>query len=246
MFYDVFCIFLLKVLVKMQYLKDIFYLFYPNLCVNCDVNLLESEKYLCTFCSNEIPIIENNAYVNSTLLAPFYGKVLINNVRCFMYYQKHGIAKKIIHELKYKNQPEIGEFIANWFGSQLKESAIFKDVDYIVPVPLHKKKLKKRGYNQLTKFGKTLSSILNIEYEEQILIKSSIAKTQTFKHRFERFSDSKTKFKLTDFKVFENKHILLIDDVITTGATLVACCNELLKVKNITISIATIAYTKKG
>ncbi len=230
----------------MQYLKDIFYLFYPNLCVNCNVNLLQSEKHLCISCSNELPIIKDNAHVNVTLLAVFYGKVIVKNVRCFMYYQKHGITQKIIHELKYKNQPEIGAFIANWFGNQLKESGVFKNVDYILPVPLHKKKLKKRGYNQLTKFGKTLSDILNIEYKEEILIKSSIAKTQTFKHRFERFSDSKTKFKLTDFKVFENKHILLIDDVITTGATLVACCNELLKVKNITISIATMAYTKKG
>ena len=230
----------------MQYLKDIFYLFYPNLCVNCLVNLLQSEKYLCVACSNDLPIIDDNEHVNVTLLATFYGKVLINKVRCFMYYQKHGVVQKIIHELKYKNQPEIGVFIANWFGHQLNEQGVFKDVDYIVPVPLHKNKLKQRGYNQLTKFGETLSAILNIEYKTGILVKSSIAKTQTFKHRFERFSDTKTKFKLTDFKVFENKHILLIDDVITTGATLVSCSKELLKSQNITISIATMAYTKKG
>lgn len=229
----------------MQYLKDIFYLFYPNLCVNCKITLLQNEQFLCAICCNELPIIDDNEYVNLTLLSPFYGKVIVKNVRSFMYYQKQGITQKIIHELKYKNQPEIGVFIANWFGSQLKESDVFNNVDYIIPVPLHKKKLKKRGYNQLTKFGESLSDILNIEYKAGVLIKSSIAKTQTFKHRFERFSDSKTNFKLTNFKVFENKHILLIDDVITTGATLVACCNELLKVKNITISIATMAYTKK-
>ncbi len=230
----------------MQYLKDIFYLFYPNLCVNCSISLLQNENYLCTNCCNELPIIDENEHVNVTLLSNFYGKVLIKDMRSFVYYQKHGITQKMIHQLKYKNQPEIGMFIGNWFGEKLKESGVFNDVDYIVPVPLHRKKLKTRGYNQLTKFGETLSTILNIEYKPDILVKSSIAKTQTFKQRFERFSDNKTIFNLTDIELFENKRILLIDDVITTGATLVACSKELLKTKNITISIATMAYTKKG
>ncbi|CAM1349419.1 ComF family protein [Tenacibaculum insulae] len=230
----------------MQYLKDIFYIFYPNLCVNCSVSLLQNEEYLCTICSNELPIINEDKHVNIGLLSTFYGKVLVKNVRSFMFYQKHGIAQKIIHQLKYKNQPELGVFIANWFGESLKNAKIFDEVDFIIPVPLHQKKLKKRGYNQVTKFGQTLSKILNIEYKSGVLIKTSVAKTQTFKHRFERFSDTKTTYKLIDADVFKNKHVLLIDDVITTGATLVACCNELAKTKNITISIATMAYTKKG
>ncbi|MGB1041859.1 MAG: ComF family protein [Tenacibaculum sp.] len=163
-----------------------------------------------------------------------------------MFYQKGGVTQKIIHQLKYKQQPEIGVFIAKWFGSLLKEEAVFKNIDFIVPVPLHEKKIKKRGYNQVTLFGETLSAILNTTYKPDVLVRKSLSKTQTFKHRFERFSNNNTKFVLTDKTMFEHKHILLIDDVITTGATLVSCCEELLKTKNITISIATIAYTKKG
>lgn len=230
----------------MRYLKDIFYIFYPNLCVNCEIILLQSENYLCTACNNELPIIGDNGYTNTSLLSIFSGKILIEDVRSFLYYQKLGITQNIIHQLKYKNQPELGEFIGGWFGVLLKDSKVFNQIDYIVPVPLHKNKLKKRGYNQVTKFGETLSAILDIEYKPNVLIKSSSAKTQTLKQRFERFSDNKTMFKLTDTALFENKHILLIDDVITTGATLVACSEELLKTKNITISIATMAYTKKG
>ena len=229
----------------MQFFKDIFYLFYPNLCINCDNSLLQSETYLCLNCNNKLPIINSIDYKNIASTT-FYGKVVVKNVSSFLYYQKDGITQKIIHQLKYKNQPELGVFIGKWFGDKLKELAIFKDVDYIIPVPLHKSKLKKRGYNQLTMFGEALSEILNIEYKSDVLVKTSIAKTQTFKQRFERFANNKTKFNLTDLHVFENKHILLIDDVITTGATLVSCSNELLKTKNITISIATMAYTKKG
>ncbi|MCF2874932.1 MULTISPECIES: ComF family protein [unclassified Tenacibaculum] len=228
----------------MRLLKEIFYLFYPNLCVNCTLTLLQNEKHLCTTCNNDLPIIDDNPYTNVTMLSTFYGKVPIKSIRSFLYYQKHGITQKIIHELKYKNQQQIGVFLANRFGYLLKESNIFNHVDYILPVPLHPKKLKNRGYNQLTKFGQTLSEVLDIKYIPDILIKVSVSKTQTFKKRFDRFSNNKTKFKLTSYTFFEKKHVLLIDDVITTGATLENCCKELLKTKDITISIATMAYTK--
>ncbi|WP_420552105.1 ComF family protein [Tenacibaculum aiptasiae] len=228
----------------MRLLKEIFYLFYPNLCVNCTLTLLQNENYLCTTCNHDLPIIDDNPHTNVTMLSTFYGKVPIKNVRSFLYYQKHGITQKIIHELKYKNQQQIGIFLANRFGNKLKESGVFNNIDYIIPVPLHSKKLKTRGYNQLTKFGQTLSEILKVKYIPDILIKVSVSKTQTFKKRFERFSNNKTKFKLTNYTFLEKKHVLLIDDVITTGATLENCCKELLKTKDITISIATMAYTK--
>lgn len=229
----------------MQFFKDILYLFYPNLCVGCSNNLLQNEKIICSFCRHELPIIEFNKLNNKKLKSIFIGKIPIKKVRSFLYYRKHGKVQHLIHELKYKNQEEIGKVVGLWFGNLLRENNTFGNVDYIIPVPLHRKKLKKRGYNQLTKFGKSLSEILNIEYISGILIKTSITKTQTFKKRFERFSDSNTKFKLINTSIFEDKHVLLIDDVITTGATLEACCKELLKTKNITISIATMAFTEK-
>lgn len=229
----------------MQFLKEIFYLFYPNLCANCEKTLLQNETFVCTICINDLPIIDDNKHTNVTLMSNFYGKVPVQAVRSFLFYRKKGVTQKLIHQLKYKNQPEIGLFIADWFGEKLKKLNIFVDVDYIIPVPLHSKKFKKRGYNQVTMFGERLSDILNIEYKSDILIRTSKNKTQTLKQRFERFSNNKTKFKLVDTTFFENKHVLLIDDVITTGATLEACVNELLKTQNITISVATMAYTQK-
>ncbi|AZJ34625.1 ComF family protein [Tenacibaculum singaporense] len=229
----------------MQFLKEIFYLFYPNLCVNCEITLLQNETFLCTICKNDLPIIDDNKHTNVTLMSNFYGKVPIQAVHSFLFYKKKGVTQKLIHQLKYKNQPEIGIFIADWFGERLKALNTFVDVDCIIPVPLHSKKLKNRGYNQVTMFGERLSDILNVEYKPDILIRTSKTKTQTLKQRFERFSNNKTKFKLVDTTLFENKHVLLIDDVITTGATLEACANELLKAQNIKISVATMAYTQK-
>ncbi|MEE4000081.1 ComF family protein [Tenacibaculum sp. FZY0031] len=229
----------------MQFLKEIFYLFYPNLCVNCEITLLQNETFLCTICKNDLPIIDDNKHINVTLMSNFYGKVPIQNVRSFLFYKKNGVTQKLIHELKYKKQQAIGVFIADWFGEKLKIMNTFAEVDYIVPVPLHLKKLRSRGYNQVTMFGERLSDILSIEYIPNVLIRTSKTTTQTLKQRFERFSNSNTKFKLVNTTLFENKHVLLIDDVITTGATLEACANELLKTKNITISVATMAYTQK-
>ncbi|MFL0094619.1 ComF family protein [Tenacibaculum maritimum] len=228
----------------MQLLKDIFYLFFPNSCVTCNKALLQNELILCIQCRHKLPIISYNDYTNNKVVTSFYGRVPINKAVSFFYYQKQGITQRLIQELKYKNNQKIGAFIGNWLGHQLKESNEFNNIDYIIPVPLHPKKLKKRGYNQLTLFGESLSKILNITYKPNLLIKKSMTHTQTLKHRLNRFSNTSTSFSLNTPTVLANKHILLIDDVITTGATIEACCNELLKVPNITISIATMAYTE--
>ena len=149
-----------------------------------------------------------------------------------------------LEQIKYKNNESVGEFLGEWFGQKLLETAKFNDIDYIIPVPLHKKKLRQRGYNQLTKFGERLSTILDIEYLEDVLIRSSASKTQTFKNRVERFKNLITNFSIVDTELIKNKHVLLIDDVVTTGATLEACCKQLLKAENIKISIVTIALTE--
>ncbi|TYP99770.1 ComF family protein [Tenacibaculum adriaticum] len=229
----------------MQLLKDISRLFYPDLCLNCDKNLLYKESILCSFCRHDLPQINLKNYQNNEITDIFYGRTAIKKGASFLYFRKKGITKQLIHHLKYKNRQDVGTFIGNWFGYELDKSNEFKNIDYIVPVPLHSSKLKKRGYNQLTTFGNSLSTTLKTPYLPDVLLRISSTKTQTFKKRFERFSSTTTKFNLTNTSVFENKHVLLIDDVITTGATLEACCNELLKSKNITISIITMAFTEK-
>lgn len=228
----------------MLFLKEVFHLFYPKLCVVCERKLIENEKVLCIFCRHDLPIIEETNYQKNKITELFYGRIPIEKGISFLSFRKKGKVKDLIHQLKYKGNQEIGVFLGDWFGEILKENKEFNEVDVIVPVPLHQKKLRQRGYNQVTKFGERLSEILKIPYEPKVLIRTSFGKTQTFKNRFARFKDIETTFLLTDTSCFEKKHILLIDDVITTGATLEACCNELLKTKNVKISILTMAFTE--
>tara|TARA_B100000767_G_scaffold270248_1_gene293590 strand:- start:143 stop:829 length:687 start_codon:yes stop_codon:yes gene_type:complete len=228
----------------MQFLKDLLYLFYPELCVICESKLVTNEKILCTYCRHDLPIINYTNYRKNKITEIFYGRIPIEKAVSFMLFRKKGKVKDLIHQLKYKKNQKIGVFIGNWFGEILQKNKEFIDIDFIVPVPLHKNKYRKRGYNQVTKFGECLSEILSISYEEKLLIRTSSTKTQTLKQRFDRFKNIDTKFLLTDTSFFKNKHILLIDDVITTGATLEACSKELLKSEGIKISIATMAFTE--
>lgn len=228
----------------MKSLHNLFCLFYPAICICCDAKLLTQEDHICLECRMDLPFIDNQLYDSNPLTEIFEGRVSIEKGASFLYFTQLGKTKKIIHQLKYKGNQKVRIFLGNWFGQQLQESNEFSTIDYIIPVPLHSKKLRQRGYNQLTTFGETMASVLKTNYSEAILKRISSTKTQTFKKRLERFNNQDSKFVVESLKVLENKCILLIDDVITTGATLEACCLELSKAKNVKISIVTMSLTQ--
>lgn len=224
-------------------LEDIFYLFFPKVCACCDSQLVKNEDEICLKCRFELPITNYTKEKDNKVEQVFYGRVKIEFATALLFYRTKGISQKLIYKLKYKGEQRIGTLLGQWLGDELKESNRVPAIDCIVPVPLHSKKLKKRGYNQLSTFGNSLSNILEVPFIENVLIKKSVTETQTLKHRIERWKNVKEIFHLSDATVFQHKHILLIDDVITTGATLEACALELSKANSIKISIATMAFT---
>lgn len=228
----------------MKIFKDLLHLFYPKLCAVCKLQLVVNEVTICTSCRHDLPLTNFTDYKDNKVTQTFYGRTAIEKGYSLVFYRKSGSAKKLIHELKYKNNQNIGIFFGNWLGEILAKNKEFEDIDCIVPVPLHPKKIKIRGYNQVTKFGERLSFYLNKPLLENQLIRTTATKTQTFKARFERFNNVATKFEIRDQKKFNHKHILLIDDIITTGATLEACANEFQKCEDTKISILTMGYTE--
>lgn len=224
-------------------LKNIFNLFFPELCQICEKSLNKGESVLCVSCRTDLPLTNFSKLKGNKVEISFYGKIPLNAATSLLYFNKKGNTQKLIHQLKYKHQQQIGNFFGNWLGEEILLSKRFENIDCIIPVPLHPKKFKKRGYNQVITFGKSLSEIMNIPLLENVLVRISTSNTQTFKNRFERSTNVEEKFDLIDKEILRNKHILLIDDVITTGATLEACCIQLLQSSNIKISIATMTYT---
>ena len=228
----------------MKLLKDLFYLFYPNICANCSEQLLQNEKVICIFCRHDLPLTNFQSYTKNKVSRIFSGRITIEKAYSLLFLRKQGITKNLIHDLKYKGNEEVGVFFGNWIGEIVAKNKEFSTVDFIVPVPIHAKKKKIRGYNQVTKFGECLSMHLKVPLNEDVLIRQSATKTQTLKSRFERFNDLESKFLARNASVFIEKHILIIDDVITTGATLEACAKELLKTPGVKISILTMSYTE--
>ncbi len=216
-------------------------LFFPKSCAGCHSFLLSDERVICTHCRHEIPLTHHHKMEENEIAQKFYGRIPLEFGAELFYFHKKGIVQEMMHQLKYKGHQEIGEIVGDWYGSELKDLESMKHIDYIIPVPLHKRRFRERGYNQVTTFGKALAQTLNIPYEENVLQRKWYTKTQTKKTLLGRTDINKTIFDVTFSEIHHGKHFLLIDDVITTGSTLEACSRELLKIPNTKISIVCMA-----
>ena len=222
-------------------LNDINTIMMPSLCFGCNVRLYRGEQHLCTVCRNQLPLTEYNYSEENAVDRIFYGRIRIEKAASLLFYEEEGIVKNLIHYLKYKNQEPIGIFLGDWFGERLKYEGALHRIDVVIPVPLHRIKLRKRGYNQVAGFAQRIAYHLEAEYKESVLIKTANTKTQTKKNRFYRWSGTRELYTLRDAAAITNKKILLVDDVITTGATLEACARALKQAAGAEIFIATMA-----
>ena len=222
-------------------LQNLINLFFPKVCLACTNALADNEVSICTNCRHDLPVTNFHFDKSDEVKKVLYGRVKIENGTSLLRFQKKGIVQHLIHNLKYKGHQEIGEFLGGWLGEELKTVDEYKGVDIVIPVPLHKRKLRKRGFNQVEKFAEEIAFSLNAKYSNSVLIKIYDTKSQVNKNRLARWTDSKEIFSVQNLEQINNKHILLVDDLITTGATIEACSNQLLKAKNVKISVATMA-----
>jgi ComF family protein len=224
------------------YLANFINLLFPQLCQACKVTLLGTEELICTDCLYHLPYTNFHHQPNNIVAKQFWGKINLQAACALLYFEKGGKVQQLMHQFKYNNAPQIGVKLGHIAGEQLLQNKIFNTVNVIVPVPLHKKRLRKRGYNQSACFAEGLAQKLHAQVSEHNLIRRVNTATQTHKSRFARFQNMQEVFAINRPEDLAGKHILLVDDIITTGSTLEACSEVLLTVPNLKLSIATIAY----
>ncbi|WP_419212927.1 ComF family protein [Maribacter sp. X9] len=227
-------------------LNDVTNILLPISCFGCNARLYRGEVILCTACRHQLPLTEYTFNEENAVDRIFYGRINIKKANSFLFFTDVGIVKNLIHFLKYRNQEKIGEFLGDWHGQILKEHGHLKDIDYVIPVPLHRKKLKKRGYNQVDLFAKRIAHHIDSNYADDILVKTANTKTQTKKNRLGRWYDNRSLYELKNTAILKNKNILLVDDVITTGATMEICARTFQEIEGISLYITSMAFVPKA
>lgn len=204
---------------------------------------MENEKYFCFACFLKLPRTNYHLIPENRAIERLAGKISLVKASSYLYYNKGGIAQKLIAEIKYKGNLYLGEWIGSYLAKDMVPSGFFQGIDYMVPVPLHQSKEKKRGFNQAEKIAEGIAKVTNIPVETNNVLREKANTSQTRKGIFDRWKNTRNLFTLKDSEFFEEKHILLIDDVLTTGSTLEAVARSLLKSQRVKISILTLAIT---
>ena len=221
--------------------EDFLNLIYPITCVACGNTLFRHEEVICSHCLIHLPKTFYHDDSENPLFQLFWGKIPIEMISSFYFFNKGNKVQNLIHLLKYKNRPDIGVYIGKRYGRFLLKNPILSQVDMIIPVPLHSSKMKIRGYNQAEMFAQGLAMSMKIPVDITSFIRNTATETQTRKTKLERWENVKNKFITKNQENIMNKHILLVDDVITTGSTLEACAEILLQTPGVKISMASIA-----
>lgn len=227
-----------------KYAESIIDLLYPRLCPGCGNDLLQKEMQLCMHCFSTLPHTFFALHPENPVEKLFYGRLQLQAAHSEFYFTKSELIQKLLHQLKYKGNREIGHYLGTLAAESLFTSNRFSEIDCIVPLPLHPAKQFRRGYNQAAIIGQGISEVLNIPLFDKHIAKKS-TETQTKKNRVNRWRNVSESFFITDRNKIKDKHILLVDDVITTGATIEACGNLILSLPGTKLSVVSLAYASK-
>lgn len=222
---------------------DLWSMLYPTTCCACDATLVRGEKLLCTKCLMRMPKTNFHKVRNNLIEKNFWGRIPIEHATSYFFFVKNSSYQHLLHKLKYKGRSDIGVFMGKKFGSELIKQPEYCEFDEIIPVPLHPNKMKTRGYNQSERIAFGLSKAMKIPVDTKSLKRRTFTETQTRKTRMERWENVSNVFEADPSVNLNNKHVLLVDDVLTTGATIEGCATALLaKNPRIKISVATLAF----
>lgn len=224
-----------------EWLEDVAALVYPNLCLSCQLPLVKGESFLCTLCKHDLPETNFHLEPDNPVAKHFWGRVKLEGAASFYYFTGKSRVQHLLHQLKYNRKPEVGIELGKLYGRQLLLSNPFNRAEVVVPVPLHPKKEHMRGYNQAAKFASGLGQGMNISVANSALRRNVFTSSQTKKTRAERVENVSKAFDLSKPEKLKEKHVLLVDDVVTTGATLEACVQCIAEIPGTRISVATIA-----
>lgn len=214
------------------YFSDLFELFYPNLCLACSEKLLKGEESLCFQCRRELPQTGYWTEAENAMAKRFWGRVELQGAAALFQFQKDGDVQNLLHQLKYRGRIDAGEYLGKMIGrSLLQPDCVIKNVDLIVPVPLHWKRQRMRGYNQCDHIARGISETMQVPWSDSVLERVQENVSQTKKNRFDRWYNVAEIFVVKDAEQLKNKHVLLVDDVMTTGATAEACLQQILSVE---------------
>lgn len=225
--------------------SDFFELLYPTSCLSCKQTLEQQETLLCVSCRMKLPETGHHRYSESELMDKFVGKVKVEHVAAYYQFIKGGVVQKLIHQIKYKDQPDAAIIVGKWYGYQLRTECPWIDtVDLFIGVPIHKSRLRKRGYNQADYIAEGISLVTRVPLGIDVMARTRFSGSQTHKNRFQRWLNVQTVFRVVKPAEIIGKHIAIVDDVLTTGATIEACAIELHRAGCRSVSVLTIAATR--
>ncbi len=223
-------------------IDDLIDFIFPRRCISCEVILAKSQNFLCEFCKNDLPLTYWKLNTENLIYKKLGKEIPLESACASFYFYEGSVSQKLIHSLKYKRQDRVGNLLAYYLFENIRNAT--HKPDCIVPVPIHPKKLKIRGYNQLDILGERLAEKMNVDYIKDALQRNTHQESQTQKGKLERAQRLKNTFSVLNADDIIGKHVLLIDDVFTTGSTLLNCGKNIISLQNTKLSVATVCYVK--